>query len=547
MGVVTLMLNPSIVLADPLSEISAQAEGGAGEIALQRIAREQPPIAHSTWSKWERLRIQILSQQERNHDIVERVIAWPAAVELAPEVFAQAAQAASTLSDWPRVKHFAAQALWLGQLDLPTVKLLRVLVIASQAQSAQGRDAYLSMLRYEQDYGSADAVLTERFVNMLLDNGLISEAVLWLGRLNERSPAAIRLRVYTGVITPQAAVVDIRRQLSQAPLTRHASWWTLMLELAARHPNELLRVEALEHLLHYQAMKDGREIHQTATQLWQLYDQQALIVANARQLLMGDEVQWLTDARGQNGNLESRIIWAYLARRAQSQDVQKAAQQSLAERHIAMGLTNTSIRLFDSLMAPQQVHENARYVLGEGANAVGDGVTALRYWQQLPPPEKMNTANWQLRIAQIAISVRNIEAAKQATQLLSVDPLLLKADQDSVLKLAQQLLDQGMDELAEKLLISLLTNVQERQLPQVMWTLARTAQAQGQWERAGDLYMRVAVMKQAPLELIEEARLQAGNLFAKLGFIADSQRQFKWLITHSKDPVRLNIAKRALN
>lgn len=543
---------------DGLEATRSLANAGARHLALHRIDVLQPrETAAPSWVEWERLRLSLLSSLGRHDEVLQRTGAlssrMPAAARAGLHVMA--AHSALALGRTAVARDHAGRALWIEKHDTDMLQGLRLLVIRSYVRDARGDDAYRSMLRFEQDHRPLDAATASGFVDALLDLKLAREAVAWLNLLDERGPVKLRLRLHTGVVTPQDAVAQARAALGRS---EDPAWWRILLEAADRQNNGVLRLAALEQLL-----ETGKSVTESpdadAGKLWEVYTAHVRATANGHQLLAGDDASWLEFAlrRRVAEAAEARAYLAYLARYARDAKVQQNAQIRLAADFAEAKLPRAGLRVFGVWPADAgALAMPTRQTLGALAETAGDSVRALQYWQGLPAPDNMPAAVWGLRLSALALRAGRPELAVDRVRSLATEQSAIPAAQlPEWIALAQQCADHGLQDAARALFERVLPQVDAAQARLVLSGIAKTHEGRGQSLQAADFYMRAALsapqgglLRGAPATdaAAMEARLQAGFSLVRAGLRDDAKAQFEWLLKNATDPAQIAIARREL-
>lgn len=545
--------------ADGLEATRSLAQSGAIQLALRRIDTLQPQDAAAlTWAEWETLRLQLLTRLDRNDEVLQRAGVLPSSVPAGARagLHALAAHAALARGRTVDARDHAGRALWAPGLGAGTLRELRLLIIQSYVREASSKgtssgaradDAYRSMLRFEQDYRPLDAATAGVFVDALLDLGLVREAVAWLRLLDERGPAKLRLRLHTGVVTPQSAVTQARAALGRS---EDPAWWRILLEAADRQNNGVLRLTAMEQLLETSAVSVAEGPDTDAGKLWEAYAGHARAAANSHQLLAGDDASWLEFAlrRRATEPAETRAYLAYLARNARDAKVQQSAQIRLAADFAESKLPRAGLRVFAVWPAGAAALDTVtRRTLGTLAESAGDPVLALQYLQGLPAPDNMPAAVWSLRLSALALRAGRVDAAAAIAQPLAAERSVIPAAQlPEWIALARQFADHGLHDAAQSLFERVLPYADASQARGVLSGIARTYEARDQPLLAADFYLRSAGGVSATDAAATEARLLAGFSLARAGLRVDARAQFEWLLKNANDPAQIAIARREL-
>ncbi len=588
-------------------------QAGAVQLALLRIDTLQPQDAAAPlWIEWETLRLQLLVQLGRNDEVLKRAGVLPSAVPAAARagLHAVAARAALALGRTAVVRDHAGRALWTPGINAGALRELRLLVIRSHVRDTRAPkevplggapkevplggapkevplggapkevplggapkevplggadDAYRSMLRFEQDYRPLDAATATVFVDALLDLRMTREAVAWLSLLEERSPAKLRLRLHTGVITPQDAVTQARTALGRS---EDPAWLRILLEAADRQNNGALRLSAMEQLLEVGAASVAEGPDADAGKLWEAYVGHARSASNSHQLLAGDDANWLEFAQRRRAAepAEARAYLAYLAHFARDPKMQQSAQVRLAADFAESKLPRAALRVFGAWPADAgALATSTLHTLGALAETTGDPARALQYWQGLPAPDNMPAVVWNLRLSALALRAGRAEVAVNIVRPLTAERSAIPVAQlPQWITLAQQFTDHGLHDAARALFERVLPHADAAQSRLVLSGIAQTHAGHGQPLQAADFYLRSALgapkevplggaPKEVPLggapatdSAAAQARQLAGFSLARAGLRDDARAQFEWLLKNASDPAQIAIARREL-
>ncbi|MFZ9150078.1 MAG: hypothetical protein ACO22T_02770 [Burkholderiales bacterium] len=538
--------------ADELAATRSLAKAGAVQLALQRVELLQPagtaspPKAASPaagWADWERLRLQLLASRAANDQLLQRVAALPTGVEpaLAADFHAAAARSALILGRGGAARDQAARALWTAGMDAGRLRELRLLVIRSLVMDGHADDAYRSMLRFQQDYRPLDAVTATQFVDGLLDLKRVQEAVAWLGLLDERGPAMLRLRLHTGLLSPADVVAQARAGIARS---EDPAWWRVLLDAAEKQPAPLLKIEALEQLLD-RADTPAAD----ASRLWEAYLAYARSAANTHQLLAGDESSWLAFAlkRKEAEPVVAHAYLAFLAREGRGESLRRSAQVQLASALMAARLPRMALQLFDVWPAdPAALSAETRYQLGGAAEALQQHVRALQYRQGLPSPDGTAAAVWDLRMAGLALRAGRGDVASVVTrQLAAAGTPIPPAQLPEWLALTAQLSDHGLSAETQLLAARVTPHADAEQARLLLAATARALDSGSQPLLAAEYHLRLAMSAPQP-DAVAESRLRAGFNLARGGLRDDARVQFEWVLKNARDPAQIAIARREL-
>lgn len=543
---------PAAHAADELAATRSLSDAGAVQLALQRVDLLQPvvtalpPKAASPgtgWTDWERLRLQLLALRGANDLLLQRAATLPSGIEpaVAAEFHAAAARSALILGRGAAARDQAARSLWSAGMDAARLRELRLLVVRSLVADGQADDAYRSMLRFQQDYRPLDAATATQFVDGLLDLKRVQDAVSWLGLLDERGPAKLRLRLHTGLLSPADAATQARAGIARS---EDPAWWRVLLDAAEKQPAPLLKIEALEQLLD---RADAPAVE--SSRLWEAYLAYARDAANTHQLLAGDESSWLEFAlkRKEADPVVARAYLAYLAREGRGESLRRGAQAQLVAALMASRLPRMALQLFDVWPGDAAaLPADTRYQLGSAAEMLQQHVRALQYRQGLPAPEGTAAAVWDLRMAALALRAgRGDVLAAIVRQLAAANSPLPPAQLPEWIALALQLADHGLPAETQLLTGRIAPYADAAQGRLLLAATARALESGSQPLLAAEYQLRLATNLPQP-DAAAESRLRAGFNLARGGLRDDARVQFDWVLKNARDPAQIAVARREL-
>lgn len=529
--------------ADALAPVRDLARTGAVRLALQRVELMQPhESAAPRWAEWELLRLQLLADAGRHDDLLRRAANLPATGDAAllSDLHLAAARAALLQGKGAAAREHAARAIWMPGAGEARLRELRLLTIRGLAAEGRGADGWRSMLRFEQDYRPLDQAVATAFVNDLLDIGMPGEAIGWLGLLDERGPVKLRLRLHAGVTPAAEAITQARSALGRSD---DPAWWRVLLEAAERQSAAAVRIEALEQML--EAGAAGVD----ARRLWDAYATTARGAANGHQLLAGDDAGWLEFAlRRRDAEPQlARAYFALLSRESSVEAVRRAAQLQLASSLAAARLQRAALRLFRFWPAdPAGLRADARLMLADLAQNLGDHEQALAYRSGLPAPEGVPAEIWGIRQVATALrAARHESAAAFARQAVAGAAPLPAAQLDEWIAVAEQAAEHGAHEAAQILGERILPQADPARAHRLFAAAARGFERHNQPQFAAEYFLRAALGGNDP-ELAAEARLGAGINLLRAGMIEDARAQFQWLLRNARNPAHVAAARREL-
>jgi hypothetical protein len=532
------------------------AASGAPHLALGRVEQLQPrePTA-PRWAEWEALRLALLVDLKRNDEVLKRAAALPSSIApaLLRSCLLSVARAAVATGQGARARAYAARVLWQLEPDPAEARSTRLLVIDSYLAERAGDAAFHAMLRFEQDYRPLEPAVAGHFTGALLDLGLDKEAVNWLGSLADTSAVKLRVRLRAGLIGVDAAIAQARGRLAPRQKREDAAgYWLVLAEAAQRKGDDALRVEALERLLDRAGADDGRAAAAQASGLWEAYQARAQAIANRSQMLAGDDKAWSDLAARRLGTnaVESRALFAYLARNGRESETRFNAQHQLAFSLYQGGLDHAALHLFSEAgIAVETLDSKVRHLLGEIAAKRDRPGLAVRFWQGLAVPPKTDAQEWQVRLAEAQWRSGATDAAVSTLRAMAKSSAPLSRPATArVLALSREAAAAGQPAKAEEMISAVLPLAAGNDARVLLNALGGIAESAAQFARAADYFLRAALPDGFPATdpLALQARLGAATNLARAGYREDARAQFQWVIANSKDTAQRELARREL-
>ena len=529
------------------------AASGAPRLALARVEQLQPTDPGAArWAEWEVLRLGLLVEVGRNDEALKRAAELPSNLPQPAlrQCLLAAARAAVAAGLGATVRTYAARLLWQLEPTADEARTARLLVIEGYLAERQGDTAFRAMLRFDQEYRPLDRATVERFVGALLAAGMEKEAINWLAGLDDAGALKLQLRLRTGLIAPDAAVTQARAQIAKGGAPEY---WQVLADAAVKQGDGVLRVEALERLLHAAGDDRPQRRQAQATGLWQAYSLAAQAAANRNGLLAGDDNAWLDfAARGLGATPpQSRALFAHLARNGAARETRFSAQLQLVFSLFQSGLDHTALGLFgEEHAAPETLDPQARYLLGSMAESRNEPVLAVRFWQGLAVPPGVGPEEWQVRLAVMQWRADMPAAALDTMRALSKqakalpDPVAGRAA-----ALAHEMLAAGKPGPAEELYTMLLPRAGRGHAREILFALGGIADSSARHPLAADYFLRAALIDEsrATDALALQARLAAALALVRAGYRDDARAQFQWLLKNLKDPAQIETARRELS
>ncbi|BCB28369.1 hypothetical protein SKTS_32550 [Sulfurimicrobium lacus] len=257
----------------------------------------------------------------------------------------RSAQALVALHQDDEARESLARLLWQGELDAAQSREARRLVIDTYFSQNRGDDAYLAILRFQQDFQPLSQSEIGGFVQGLALHGKAGEATAWLPQLRD-SPLALFVGLHSGAVTPSMAA---EQALATLKKSGDAGYWGVLAQAAALQQDAAGQAEAQENLLAAaQNANLPAALQTSAEKLWQSYHAYALALGNQRQLLLGDDTSWqeLAEQLEQENPLAARALFANLVRQSADMTVRANAESHLTALLMRAGLVRTVFQLF---------------------------------------------------------------------------------------------------------------------------------------------------------------------------------------------------------
>ncbi len=545
---------PAQGVSDPLDVAQRFADAGAWQAALARVDQQQPAaVSAPRWGEWEQLRCTLMYRLNRHQELAKRIAALPNTVpqNVARFCLMQGARAAIAVAQGAAGRELLARLLWQNETGADELRQARLLVIETYLAEDKPREAYALMLRYQQDYKPVDRDTAARFVDALLASGMEKEAINWFAQLDDASPVKLLLRLQTNLVTPDAAIAQARAGLvkNNAAVPN----WIVLQYAAAAQRNTILNVEAMENLLQLAADKVPERTAALVAELWKAYAAAAQEIANQEQLLVGDEGNWADFGarRAAISATASRAFFAYLALNSKVRATRLNAQLQLVYSLQGSKLPLTAVRLFaDATRFPAtQVDPQVRYLLGGMAADNDLQEAAARWWIGLGAPPNLDGDEWNLRQAQSLVRAGAVTAGSEALRALIAEKKSLPVEMmRRGIAVIVEMQDAGHYKTADELYRALLPLAALRERREILYGIARIAEANYDFPRAADQFLEAALMMDArPPDLLSiNARIAAGANLGRAGLKDDARTQFNWLLKNVKDPEKLDAIRREL-
>jgi hypothetical protein len=558
--------SPNLNAAPTLQDISGFASAGAPHLALQFIDRDQPEFSLDAvgWMAWERERIYLYQSIQNWQAIIARAQHPPAGIgaDFNQWEKMQAAAAWLQLGNGHEAREILRTLIWNPQPipDDQSLSQLRQLVLRSYLVDQRLADAQTAVIRYRQDYpkDTGDWPLLEARLFLRTQQPQAALDVLQGSKSTDADMLRLLAELRIGQLEPgkiSKTAVSIGSNV-KLPLQQRIHAWFIAAEAAQALNKPAARIQALQNGLGLQpGLLDQDPVFAiTPEMLWEAYVSYGQDLGNQLQLVVGDNQAWYLAAsnRYDTEPVAACALFSVVAFKALDTQQQAVAHWQFASliqkqkygpvvlRHLYL-----DAQRFKSI---SDIPPDVRYILVNDVLAVPDIPLASRLMEGLDqPPPDTNPEAWQLQRARVFILGGKPDAGIQALQALfsSGTPV----EPDDVLPVLFDLQTIGRNREAipffEALLQANLTSDQQRQL--LFW-IADSYKAVGDYPQAAELYLRSATLVDpyAMDQWAKSARYQAAQMLAKAGYIEDARDLYQGLLNATTDPSQQALLRHAM-
>lgn len=557
-GLLLLLVAVSISVShgadDELARIERLAAAGATELALTLLEEGQAGLQEpQRWSRWERARIDVLARAERWPALMQRVESLPPGL---PADFLQwartrQAQAAVALDQGERAVAILRRLIWSRTPDSDQLAQWRRALVQAYLSAGQPGDAATALMRYEQDYAPTDPEWRRLRARVLLANDRPVEARRVLGDDTGVEARALYLlaALRSAAVTPKEAIrqAEVLAQNKTTPRSVRAELWALV---AVAHDFQGDHEQQLRALAKAVAAggasgvlaADGRH-------LWQALRNYGRVLGNQRQLLLGDDRDWLQAAEslGDGEALKAAALYAVLS------DSGSDAGRRTAHARLAALLEGQShgaallAAMYLSPGAPARLDDLPAAVslrLADVALADSDFALASRLMAGVSePPDGTDRWFWHLRRARVLVLGGDYDHGADALEQLlrHGDRRLSREQLDRLMQVLFDLQRVGAHERALALFALLpLADQDLKRQREVLYWRADSHKALNQYARAAQLYLESAWLPGADRadQWSQTAQYQAADALAQAGMTEDARRIYERLLAFTNDPGR---------
>ena len=561
------LTQPAVALE--LDEIAQLAKGGAAELALTLLNKEQPAFDADArqWMRWERMRIRIMEEHARWQLLADSLAEPPAELpdDFRDWAMGRRARAMIMIGHFEEARQLLRDLIWRqnGEVDPGQLAASRQLVMQSYLHEGRIDDAYAAMLRFHQDYGDGDRDAILMRARVLLASGRPAESRPLLEQLGKDvlARALLLLAALRDGQNPET-IFSQAKALSEAdgvtPEERFLLYGT-MAEAARDEKSPGQEIIALEKWFRLEQVgKVWQQLFSiTADTLWDSYLTYARQVGNREQLLLGNDAAWFRAAETTDRRYPVRIrsLYALLAENAYQPKDRERAHQALVERQL---------ELDNGMALVQQLYLHSRrfderhpvpspvaYTLVDQAIRDGDLSQASRLMQHLPePPGDTARFAWQMRRAKVFILAGDYErTGSLLSALLPQAASLSEGQRDQLVQLLFNLQTVGQHERAYQLFDQLYKNTPNFKLRrELLFWMGDSRQAQQQYAEAARLYLLSATLiDNASMDpWAQTARYQAAKSLANAKMLGDAEYLYRQLLKVTESPERRAVLRHEL-
>jgi hypothetical protein len=546
-----------------LARVHALIKGGATQLAEKLIDQYQlAPAGPADWIRWEQERFALLRARRDWAALAARVISLPDGLpaDFVRSARTEAARAELEGGHAEGARRFLRALLWSQDGSRDEQADWRQLVIRSYLVEDNVADAYTALERYRADFQVNNAAWRLLEASVLIRAGEAKKAYALAAGIQTHEGRQISLlaALRSNALAPPAVLqraTALAEETRNKPLLQQRAW-ALAAEAAARANDSLGRISALERALtgnRAGLSADGLFVV-SADDLWPAYERYAETAGNNARLLVGNDGAWLKKARSYKRNeaAQARAFYAFLLTHAADDKTKDEAVHKLAASLIEDGRADVLRALFTAgsrYASPGSAPEYARFRLAELALADYDIALAARLMRDLDnPPAGEDVDRWTLRRARVLVYAGAYrEAVALLERLLAGKP---KVADDFAERYLQVLFDlQAADRHVEAIVLleALMQQVENpRTRREILYWLAESRSAQGEFRQAAELYLRSATYQHPTGGDMwgQTARYHAAEALGKAGLGQDARAVYQNLLRFTEDAKQRAVIER---
>ena len=557
---------PAAELPDAIeARVQALVQGGATQLAQKLIDQHQPGLSDTkAWMAWERQRLALYRAQHDWAMLAARVLNLPPDLpaEFVRWARTEAAEAEIQAGRAEGSRRFLRELLWSGEGSRDEQAQWRQLVIRSYLLEDRVGDAYNALESYRRDYQVDSAGWRLLEATILLRARQPKEAYVRVGEVKTHEGRLLSLlAALRADVLPARDVLVQAEALAEETRNKPAlqvQVWALASEAARRVGDLERRLYALERALTLarEYPTPERLLVVQADDLWHAYGNYAEAIGNDRRLLVGQDAAWIKQAESYTRDeaMLARAFYAFLSTRAVEPDHRTQAMHRLVDSLIEDGRGEVLRALYtasDRYPELAKVPEYVRYRLADLALAGYDIAFAGRLMYGLEaPPDGEDQNVWVLRRARVLVYAgRYLDARRLLTELLDGNGTISDELAERLLQVIFDLQAAQQHGDAVALLEQLLRQVDNpRTQREILYWIAESRAAQGEYQQAAELYLRSATYQHATGGDMwgQTARFHAAEALGKAGLTQDARLVFQALLKHTGDAKQRAVIERSI-
>lgn len=564
-----------------LAQMDEMIDLGVPALALSLLENEQDKRAafSADWYTYEYKRIILLAALERWQELLDRTD-WMLATAVDEKHITQKIRlwfetqqviAKLQLKQSDQALAQLQRLIWLSREDqrdgsLPAV--WRRLVIRSYLQLHLDDDARKALVKYEQDFTADDDDIDWLLlqVQVMLRTHRPEQALEVLARIKLEDAADIDALKYIALL--QARPKDARKinqtmreKLDGTVLSRPARWAYSFVayqatKLLHERSQQIANLEAMLSLkIRYPVLVEGYQV--SADELWELYNQQGLAIANDNGLLFGNDEQWqaLSDRLINKNPDQALALNAALVLHTKNVETRRRQHTAIVEiieqRKNGLELINQlylhSERVPDVSVLPDEV----RYRLVDHALAQGDYSEAAKLMSSLEEPPAGDTLfDWRMRKARVLVLQAEYQRSVDLIrQTFKEKKTITREELDRYIQVVFDFQTVQQHEKALQLfeLVSL-DGLDEKLRRELFFWEAESYFALKQYDKAALYYLESARAVVAASDDLwaQSARFKAGQALVLSGIYSDAEKVYKDLLAITASDARKALIKQNL-
>lgn len=573
--------NKQAVTFESLAQLDHLIALGVPSLALSLLEDEQQvrPRFTADWYAFEYKRILILAAQEK----------WQAVIDRAQWLFdtaiprrhitrkirlwfeTQQVIARLQLKRSELALHQLQELIWRSQAedrDASLPALWRQLVIRAYLQLKLDDDARKALIKYRRDYpadsNDIDWILLQ--AQVLLRTGRPELATRVLNQAADKDEVDVNAllliaRLQSDPGSAAAIYKQMRAQLDGQALSRSARWAKSFVAYTAAKilGDKPAQIENLESMLslkiRYPVFDESYQL--SADDLWQLYNEQGMIIANNHGLLFGNDEPWiklsgrlLKQSADKALQLNAALV-LHTANFSTRQLQHKTIVEILEKRKNGLELINKLYLHSDKVSDVSVLPDEVRYRLVDYSLSEGDYAQAARLMQSLDePPAGKTLFDWRMRKARVLVLQGEYRQSDELIRKTFLEkPKISRAELDRYIQVVFDFQTVQQHQKAIELFDLLYIEGLEQNLQrEIYYWKAESYFALEKYDYAALYYLKSArAVRDGVNDLWgQSARFKAGNALILAGIYDDAEKVYSELLAITDSESRKALIKQNL-